>query len=111
MLFVFECNNSEGNVCRFLFKAHSELDVAKHILSKIQKKDQEFLRPFSYGFTPYCCTQYKETYMSGNKETIKYFKGLNPEEFLDMLKSTHTHSGGDIHGYSIKQATDIIDLT
>ena len=115
-LYKFEYCNSDGPSAPDIFKANSTLEVAEHILKRIRKKDNQFIDPFTYGFEPYCCTEHKVRWTINNsskqrKEIIKYLSSLSPSEFLDVLQSTHTHSGGDSHMYCIKKLPDIIDLT
>ena len=109
-IYIFEYCSSEGSPNSFIFKANSELQVAGYILAQFRKKNNCYIEPFLYGFVPYCCTDNAKR-LRTKKEITQYIVSLDASELIDVLRSTHTHSGGDTYEYSIKKASDIIDLT
>jgi hypothetical protein len=117
MLYEFSATSSDSHTQIALFKANSVEDVARHILESIRNDDDDGkkylrgMRRLEIG----CCHGIKLVYNYKTKDAVvaKYLKTLNVDEFLEILRDSHPHSGGDIDKISITKFNPkgIIDLT
>lgn len=117
MLYQFVTSNCDESDTVALFKANSVSEVAEHILRDVcSPKSSRYLEEFMWGFVPYCCRSETISFLGykdddkKRKDLVKFFKALTVDEFMEVLSSTHTHSGGDIYEFNISKLPGVINL-
>lgn len=116
-LFDFGYANSDGYRSIMLFKSENRLSVAKYILKTLKDykenktvSSEKFFEPFKYyGIKIGCCKE-ESIHFGNNKDLLDYLIKLSPNEFLDIIDNTHTHSGGDSFSYTIEKL-EFLDIT